>query len=408
MSSGQLETARIRTTVVVLLTLLVAGGLMFAPGIVSAQEEEEQGSDLPAAYFGEVTVDGEPADGVEITAEVDGNSGSIVAEDGEYGGPGLLDEKLTVAGDEGAEVEFFVEGEEAETDPEDVEIEQGEDQRVDLAVDELPEEEEEEEDDDDDTATGGGGGGAAPADDDTDDVVDDADDAVDDVDEPEESIDDTRETVDQSEPDVDTEREIEDADPDTPGVTVDTSDETRTVESVTFTDEGTTGSVNVREYSDEAVVESTSNSLSSQLEQEIRSVGDVGDITVTDEDGEPAPDTAATVRMGVDADEVDNPDDVVINHETDEGWEQLETTLEEETDDRVRVSADVDGFSLFAVAEIAPAEEEPVDDEPIEEEPAADGIGTTGLIGLVVVIALVVAAAVAYRQMNAGDGDDGL
>lgn len=489
MSSGQSQTTRTRTTVVVLVTLLAVVGLAFAPGMAVAQED-----DLPAAYFGEVTVDGEPADDVVVTAEVNGNTGSIIAEDGEYGGAGLLEEKLTVAGDEGADVEFFVEGEEAETDPDSVVVEQGEDQRVDLTVDELPEEEDEDasvsgevtdfegdpvdegtielfvddnsvetddlsdgsyefaglsaatytlevtgvpdnedaeveveldagddltediqleedvvEDDDDDTATGGGGGGgAAPADDDTDDAVDDTDDAADDADEPEESIQDTRETVEQSEPDVDTERNIEDDDPDTPGTTVDTSDETRTVESVTFTDEGTTGSVSVREYSDEAVVESTSNSLSSQLEQDVRSVGDVGDITVTDEDGEPAPDTAATVRMGVDADEVDDPDDVVINHETDEGWEQLETSLEEETDDRVRVSADVDGFSLFAVAEIAPAEEEPVDDEPVEEDPADDGIGTTGLLGLVVAIALVVAAAVAYRQMNDGSGDDGL
>lgn len=404
MSSGHSQTTHIRTAVVVLVTLLAVVGLAFTPGIAAAQEE-----DLPAAYFGEVTVDGEPADDVVVTAEVNGNTGSIVAEDGEYGGAGLLEEKLTVAGDEGAAVEFFVEGEEADTDPEDVEIEQGEDQRVDLTVDELPEEEEEDEDDDeDDTATGGGGSGAAP-DDDADDVVDDADDAVDDVDEPEETIEDTLETVEQSEPDVETERDIEDADPDTPGVTVDTSDETETVESINFADEETTGSVNVREYSDEAVVESTSNSLSSQLDQDVRSVGSVADITNSDDEGQPSADTAATVTMGVDADDVENSDNLVINHETDEGWEQLETTVEEETDDRIRVSGDVDGFSLFAVAEITPAEDEdPADEEPVEEEPADDGIGTTGLIGLVVAIALVVAAAVAYRQMNAGGGDNGL
>ncbi len=399
MSSGHSQTTHIRAAVVVLVTLLAVVGLAFAPGIAVAQEE-----DLPAAYFGEVTVDGEPADGVEITAEVNGNTGSIVAEDGEYGGPGLLEEKLTVAGDEGTTVEFFVEGEEADTDPEDVEIEQGEDQRVDLTVDELPEEEEDEDDDDDDTVNGGGSGGAP------DDDTDDTDDAVDDVDEPEESVEDTRETVDESEPDVDTERDIEDDDPDTPGVTVDTSDETETVESINFADEETTGSVNVREYSDEAVVESTSNSLSSQLDQDVRSVGSVADITTSDDEGQPSADTAATVTMGVDADDVENSDNVVINHETDEGWEQLETTVEEETDDRIRVSADTDGFSLFAVAEITPAEDEdPVDEEPVDEEdPADDGIGTTGLIGLVVAIALVVAAAVAYRQMNDGGGDNGL
>jgi len=61
--------------------------------------------------------------------------------------------------------------------------------------------------------------------------------------------------------------------------------------------------------------------------------------------------------MGIDADDVENPDNLVINHETDDGWEQPDTTVEEVTDDRVRVSADVDGFSLFAVAEVAPAED---------------------------------------------------
>jgi len=51
------------------------------------------------------------------------------------------------------------------------------------------------------------------------------------------------------------------------GVTVDTSDEASTVESITPADEETTGSVSVREYSDQSVVDSTSNSLSAQLDQ---------------------------------------------------------------------------------------------------------------------------------------------
>ncbi len=253
-------------------------------------------------------------------------------------------------------------------------------------------------DDDDDTTPGSPSGGSAP--------VDDEDDV--DPDEPEETIQDTREVVEQADPDIDTEREIEDSDPDTPGVTVDTSDETTTIESITFTDEGTTGSVNVREYSDESVTESVSNSLSSQLGQDVRSVGSVADITVTDDDGEPAPDTAATVTMGIDATDVDEPDDVVINHETDDGWEQLETTVQEVTDDRVRVSGDVDGFSLFAVAEVEPEEEPAEEEEPVEDPEDDDGIGTTGLIGLVALIAILAVAAIAYRQMNSSGGDNKL
>jgi len=395
-----------KQSLVVLIALLAVVGLALAPGMVVAEDSDDN-PPLPAAYYGEVTVDGEPADGVTITAEIDGEErGSIVADDGEYGGPGTLDEKLTVEGEDGEDgetIEFFVNGEPADTDPSDVEYEPGVSEQVDLEA-EAVEDDDDDDDDDDDTGTGG----AAPApDDDVADDADDTDDVADDADEPEESIEDTRETVDQSEPDVDTERDIEDADPDTPGVTVDTSDETSTVESVSFADEETTGSVSVREYSDESVVESTGSSLSSQLDQDVQSVGSVADITVSDNEGEPAADTAATVTMGIDADDVENPDDVVINHETDDGWEQLETSVEEETDDRVRVSGDVDGFSLFAVAEVSPAEDdEPVEDDPVEDPD--DGIGTTGLIGLIVVLALVVAAAVAYRQMNSGDGDSGL
>ncbi len=258
---------------------------------------------------------------------------------------------------------------------------------------------EEVDDDDDTTSPSGGGAGPAPVDDDDDDVDDPAD---------EPDVENVRENIEQAEPDVDIDRVIEDADPDTPGTTIDTSDESTTVESITFADEETTGSVSVREYSDENVVESTSQSLSSQLNQDVRSVGSVADITVSDDDGEPAADTAATVRMGINADDVENPDNVVINHETADGWEQLETTVDDVTDDRVRVSGDVDGFSLFAVAEVE-SDEEPADDEPVDEmEDPDDGLGTIGLVGLVVVIALVVTAAVAYRQMNDNQGGNGL
>ncbi|WP_276255295.1 PGF-pre-PGF domain-containing protein [Halomontanus rarus] len=75
----------------------------------------------PAAYYGSLTVDGDPAPaGLTVTAEIDGEQrGSLTTGDaGRYGGPGAFDPKLQVDGtdgDEGATVHFFVEGESAGT-----------------------------------------------------------------------------------------------------------------------------------------------------------------------------------------------------------------------------------------------------------------------------------------------------
>lgn len=75
----------------------------------------------PAAYYGSLTVDGDPAPaGITVTAEIDGEQrGSLTTGGaGRYGGSGAFDPKLTVDGtddDEGATVRFFVEGEPAGT-----------------------------------------------------------------------------------------------------------------------------------------------------------------------------------------------------------------------------------------------------------------------------------------------------
>lgn len=75
----------------------------------------------PAAYYGSLTVDGDPAPaGLTVTAEIDGeHRGSLTTSDaGRYGGSGAFDPKLTVDGtddDEGATVRFFVEGRPAGT-----------------------------------------------------------------------------------------------------------------------------------------------------------------------------------------------------------------------------------------------------------------------------------------------------
>jgi len=78
----------------------------------------------------------------------------------------------------------------------------------------------------------------------------------------------------------------------------------------------------------------------------------VADISVFDEAGEPASDTPATVTMQVDAAELNEPENAVVVHETDDGWEQLETTVETTTAETVTLRAKTGGFSLFAVAEL--------------------------------------------------------
>ncbi|SDY14058.1 CARDB domain-containing protein [Halopenitus persicus] len=127
-----------------------AGVLGPAVGVGAAQEETEGPPQTPASYYGNVTIDGEPAPaGTVIEAEINGTvAGSItINESGTYGGPDALDEKLLVeggAGDDGAEVRFFVNNGNidrtevtsvtAEDGSETVTWESGDVQRVDLAA----------------------------------------------------------------------------------------------------------------------------------------------------------------------------------------------------------------------------------------------------------------------------------
>lgn len=97
----------------VVVTLAVAGAF----GVSTVVAQDDGAPVPPAAFYGNVTVDGEPAPvGTEIVAYVDGERrGSIVTDErGTYGGSNALDEKLTVNGtraDEGATVTFRVDGE---------------------------------------------------------------------------------------------------------------------------------------------------------------------------------------------------------------------------------------------------------------------------------------------------------
>ncbi|WP_435359999.1 PKD domain-containing protein [Haloarchaeobius sp. DFWS5] len=109
--------ATLAVALVVLCTLAPVAGLA---GTANAATTAPP--DTPAAYYGQVLVNGQPAPaGVELVAVVDGEvRGSVTTgEDGTYGGAGSFDEKLEVSGDKsedaGATVSFRVAGAPADT-----------------------------------------------------------------------------------------------------------------------------------------------------------------------------------------------------------------------------------------------------------------------------------------------------
>ena len=124
----------------VLLVACLVMGLAIAPA-ATAQEDP---APVPATFYGEVTIDGEPAPaGTTITAEVDGEiRGSFTVETaGEYGGPTVDDDRLVVNGtqdDVGEEIIFRVNGEVVTTEPADVTWDSATDTEVDLIAEDLP------------------------------------------------------------------------------------------------------------------------------------------------------------------------------------------------------------------------------------------------------------------------------
>ena len=412
------------------LILCVVGGLLVAPGAVGAQEDDDDTPPVPAAYYGSVTVDGEPAEaGVDVTAAVDGTTYGPIStdDDGEFGGPAITDDKLHVEPDatpDDPEVTFFVEGEEVDTT---ATWESGANEQVSLSIDELPESDDGDDetddgtdddsdaaDDSDDASGNGDDGGQAgggepnpPVHGDDDDA--DGTDAVTEA----PTVEDVRSDLEQTEPDTETSTEITDADPDTPGVTVDTED-ADSVEQITFGEEDATGSVDVREYQSppESVTESVSAAVAADAaaasddgtqEPTSASVVSVAEISPSDE---ATASSAATVTMTVDRDQVTDPDNAVIAHERDDSWEQLETIVRDSDEDEVTLEANVDSFSLFAVAETTAspqAESTESDETDADDDVGDDAAGETddGIPGFGIPAALaafLAATLLAYRR----------
>lgn len=157
-----------------------------------------------------------------------------------------------------------------------------------------------------------------------------------------------------AEPDTTAEAAIEDADPDSPGVTVE-FEGTDTVDRVTFDDEEADGSVDVAEYDE--VPESVSTAISERYSDNAdgsdtsdgATVVAVADISPSSES---ASQSAATIELSVPGSALDTPENAVILHEQSDGtWSRLDTDAQEMNDGTVSVQADIESFSLFAVAD---------------------------------------------------------
>lgn len=253
-----------------------------------------------------------------------------------------------------------------------------------------------------------------------------------------------REQIEATEPDTETEVKIEDADPDTEGVTIDTSEESETVSEITLNEE-IDGTIEVKEYTDqsEEIKQQISNTVAKHISDDVEediteeigeeaeddesedrrttdetedstaetdsdsggstsvNVVTVADISPSSSSGDDVTDTSATVTMTVNGADLNNPQNAVIVHETNEGWEELETDVEKTSEGQVTLTADTDSFSLFAVTEVeesdgATAEQtnETEDNQTTDESDETDGF-VPGFGLPVAVLAMIATAMVA-------------
>jgi len=317
--------------------LLVSAAL--APAAVA--QEEDGPAPVPAAYYGDVTINGDPAPvGTEITAVVNGEErGSIVvSEAGSYGGPNALDEKLVVEdASPGEEVTFVVRGVAAD---ETVSWESGDVRQVDLAFEGVPEPSESDSSDGTGASAGGSGGGGAPAagtgsttpaDDGTpedDGATTDApaDDSASGSAEPE--------VVSESTANISADAEDDRA--------TATFEENTSVSEVAFDASSTSGQVSVTDLS----------TAPSETGDPPGASVSVSEIEVPDG----AEEQSATLRFSLSNERLQEADatadDLRVNRFSDGTWQSLETRVVEETTDGVTLEADTPGFSYFSVSAV--------------------------------------------------------
>lgn len=137
---SQLQTDHVRAVLIVLVAVCVLTSAAVVPGAVVADDSDDDPPAGPASYYGQVTVDGEPAANATVEAYIDGEKRGEIETDetGQYGGPALNDGKLTVDGeaaeDGEAEVTFRVDGQTATSNPDPVIWEEFDVKEVDLEV----------------------------------------------------------------------------------------------------------------------------------------------------------------------------------------------------------------------------------------------------------------------------------
>jgi PGF-CTERM protein len=145
-------------------------------------------------------------------------------------------------------------------------------------------------------------------------------------------------------------------------------DETEAVETINFKSGSVTGAVKTESYTEvpERIAEEGSASIADEIDSvEYDSTDGTADRDVTvhtvakiSPTTEEAEETAATVKLTVDAATVDDPDQLTVVKEhysftaQTERWKELETTVTAREGSEITVEASVDGFSLFAVTEI--------------------------------------------------------
>lgn len=219
-----------------------------------------------------------------------------------------------------------------------------------------------------------------------------------------------------AQPDVQVETQIVDVEPGQSSTTVAVEGSTA-VDRVTLED-AVGGSVTVSEF--ETPPETVREGVTTAVD-DAETVVSAVDISPDADGGDSG---GGSVTLVVDRDDLERPDEAVIAHETDEGWERLETTVASTDGPQVTLRASVESFSLFAVVQTASdrqatatATETPRPDETIAPSTAASAetptatstvataatppttsTGTPGFGAGVAVLAILVVASVGIRR----------
>ena len=396
----------------VILVIALIGSAATA-GVVTAQSSPGE----PLSAYGDISdEDGTPApSGTEVFAVVNGEvEDSIeVTEAGQYGSEAAFEDRLNINTGAGDEVVFTVNdpnGTESINSPYEFNGDAGK-QEVALTFpsgtfeassgDDGTDDSDADNGDDtsgsDDGGAGGSGGGAGGSTSDGDSQTESGDSSPD--------VQAIRDRLQVAEPSVETTTTIEDTAPDAAGITVQPQD-TDSVREITFENEEATGSVEITEYNN------LPQSLRDEITASTTAAGatdsvDVVSVSEISPDTETAEDSAARVSFSVSAQAVTNPQQLtVIKDGWDfaqqaDTWEEVETTVEDRGEEEIIVSADIDQFSTFVLAEGQATTESTAGDDTESNTTTDDsetGDGAPGFGVIPAIVALVAGALALYKN----------